>query len=348
MPSDGHSSGRCKRVPIFKRGNVYWARWTENGEKKRKSLGTKDPREAQRIFEELTKQGSLTVGEILTRWLKYKRARCKPRSVDLYEIVRRRFTAVWGDLTPSQLTTTLVEDFQERALEVGLNPSTINHQTGIALSALQWAHDRGLAEAEPPKWKRLKVHGGRARKYLTASEIKRLRSTVQEPRWERLEVFVMLSLFAGLRQQEIAWLTWEDVDLEDGWLHVRPKRGWSPKSATSERSVPIARELEGFLRKLARSGKWVAAQSPGKQWCRRHLGNECRRLFKAADVDDGGPHTLHRLRGTFATRVLRSGGDLESLRELLGHSVLSITAGYLQATSDSKRRAVAGLGFESE
>jgi site-specific recombinase XerD len=68
-------------------------------------------------------------------------------------------------------------------------------------------------------------------------------------------------------------------------------------------------------------------------------------MFKAAGVDDGGPHTLHRLRGTFATTVLRGGGDLESLREVLGHSELSVTAGYLAATSESKRRAVQGVRF---
>ena len=32
--------------------------------------------------------------------------------------------------------------------------------------------------------------------------------------------------------------------------------------------------------------------------------------------------------------------DLESLRQVLGHSALSVTAGYLEATSESKRRAV--------
>jgi hypothetical protein len=36
---------------------------------------------------------------------------------------------------------------------------------------------------------------------------------------------------------------------------------------------------------------------------------------------------------------------LESLREVLGHSVLSVTAGYLSSTSESKRRAVGGLSF---
>ena len=155
----------------------------------------------------------------------------------------------------------------------------------------------------------------------------------------------MLALYVGLRQQEIAWLTWKDVDLGEGWIHVRSKRGWSPKSASSERSVPIADELLKHLKSQARTGKWVAPQSPGTQWCRRHLSSESRKLFKVAGVDDGGPHTLHRLRGTFATMVLRGEGDLESLREVLGHSVLSVTAEYFAATSKSKRRAVQGLRF---
>ncbi len=158
---------------------------------------------------------------------------------------------------------------------------------------------------------------------------------------------MLLALCAGLRQQEITWLEWKDVDLDEGWLRIRPKKGWSPKSRSSVRDVPLAPELYEFLAQAPRLGRWVAPQSlKGEQWCRRNLAVNCRQLFREAGVDDAeSRHTLHRLRGTFATTVLRSGGDLESLRELLGHSVLSITAGYLSATSQSKRRAVAALQF---
>ena len=312
-----------------------------------RSLETKDRRKAEQLFEEITttKGPRLTVRDVLARWIKFQTARCKPRSVHLYKIVRKRFSLVWGDLRPDEVTTSVVEEFQENALLAGLSPRTINHQVGIALSALKWAADRGLTDAQPPKSKRLKVNGTRTRKYLTASELAALLAKVREPRWQRLEVVVMLALYAGLRQQEIAWLSWDDVDLADGWLHVRSKQGWSPKSSSSERSIPIAEALAEYLSRTPRAGRWVALQSPATQWCRRHLGAETRRLFKAAGVDDGGRHTLHRLRGTFATTVLRGGGDLESLREVLGHSVLSVTAGYLAATSESKRRAVQGARF---
>lgn len=334
---------------IYRRGKVYWARWVDQGKLQRQSLGTSDLREAKRRFEEITTEspGGLTVRAVLGRWLEYQKARSKPGSINLYKVVRKRFSLVWGDLRPDEITKSVVEEFQERALRAGLNPRTVNSQIGIALSALKWASERGLIDAAPPKYKRLKLNGTRTRKYLTAFELTKLLTTLKQPRWQRLEIVIMLALYAGLRQQEIIWLAWEDVDLADGWLHVRSKPGWSPKSASSERSIPIAHRLAEFLADSPRiSRRWVAPGSPrGDRWCPRHLGREARLLFQAAGVDDGGPHTLHRLRGTFATTVLRGGGDLESLREVLGHSELSVTAGYLAATSESKRRAVLGVSF---
>ncbi|MCZ6782249.1 MAG: tyrosine-type recombinase/integrase, partial [Proteobacteria bacterium] len=235
-------------MAIYRRGDVYWARWVEDGKQHRQSLRTKDRREAEQLYQELTTRASgLTVRDVLSRWIKYQTARCKPRSVHLYKIVRKRFALTWGDLRPEQITTIVVEEFQEGALLAGLSPRTINHQVGIALSALKWAADRGLTQTEPPKWNRLKVNSTHARKYLTASELTKLLAAAREPRWQRLEVVVMLALYAGLRQQEIAWLTWDDVDLADRWLHVRSKKGWSPKSATSERSIPIADDLAEYL-----------------------------------------------------------------------------------------------------
>ena len=127
---------------IYRRGNVYWARWIEDGKQLRRSLGTKNRREAEREYEKLTRKGpGLAVREVLGLWIKYQTARCKPRSIQLYKIVRKRFSLVWGDLQPKDVTILAVEEFQETALQMGLSPRTINHQIGIALSALRWAHE---------------------------------------------------------------------------------------------------------------------------------------------------------------------------------------------------------------
>jgi len=78
---------------------------------------------------------------------------------------------------------------------------------------------------------------------------------------------------------------------------------------------------------------------------RRHVAHVLREEPVVAFGVPGSRHRLHLIRGTFATLVLRNGGDLESLRDILGHSDVKTTAGYLAATAQSKRRAVAGLNL---
>ena len=47
--------------------------------------------------------------------------------------------------------------------------------------------------------------------------------------------------------------------------------------------------------------------------------------------------TVHTLRHTFATRMLESGVDIYTLKELLGHSSVSVTEGYLHLCDRAKR-----------
>jgi site-specific recombinase XerD len=67
-------------------------------------------------------------------------------------------------------------------------------------------------------------------------------------------------------------------------------------------------------------GKGSGQGALGQQWVPGMLVQEARRLFAAAAIPQTGRHYLHKLRGTFATRVLEGGGSLEALRQLLGHT----------------------------
>ena len=88
---------------IYRRGKVYWARWVEQGKLQRRSLETSDRREAERRFEEITTEapGGIAVREILKRWFEYQKPRCKPRSLPLYKIVKKRFSLVSAPSEPT-------------------------------------------------------------------------------------------------------------------------------------------------------------------------------------------------------------------------------------------------------
>jgi integrase len=53
--------------------------------------------------------------------------------------------------------------------------------------------------------------------------------------------------------------------------------------------------------------------------------------------------TWHTLRHTFASRLTRSGVDLVTVKELLGHSTINTTMRYAHSNHETKARAVAKL-----
>jgi hypothetical protein len=54
----------------------------------------------------------------------------------------------------------------------------------------------------------------------------------------------------------------------------------------------------------------------------------------------------HTLRHTFASRLVNSGVDIVTVKELLGHSIISVTMRYAHTNIESKRAAVEKLdGF---
>ncbi len=67
-----------------------------------------------------------------------------------------------------------------------------------------------------------------------------------------------------------------------------------------------------------------------------------KRIAASLGLNDGVSDTRnqvvwHTLRHTFATRMLESGVDIYTLKELLGHSSVSVTEGYLHLCDRAKR-----------
>ena len=67
------------------------------------------------------------------------------------------------------------------------------------------------------------------------------------------------------------------------------------------------------------------------------------RLVRKAGLEGKGI-TPHKLRHTFATFLIRTGADVRTVQELLGHSSLQTTAGYLHSDTRTKQAAVGRLG----
>ena len=70
-----------------------------------------------------------------------------------------------------------------------------------------------------------------------------------------------------------------------------------------------------------------------------------RRIHKAVRRASGIAFSLHGLRHSFVTMLLRSGVPLHVARELAGHTSITTTAGYLRVWDEDKRDQIRKVSF---
>lgn len=182
--------------------------------------------------------------------------------------------------------------------------------------------DSPLDHLKTPKVEKQVVHA------LTPREIERLFRvcSTKAPMDIRNRVILMVFLDCGLRVDEVAKLKLEDVDTETGTVIVRRGKGGKGRvvhigSKTQKalyRYVTLCRKGSGDGLFLGRSGEPM--NRDGLQTLIMRLG-----------VKAGIKVYPHKLRHTFAISYLRNGGDIFSLKYLLGHKSLSMVDCYLQS-----------------
>jgi integrase len=92
-------------------------------------------------------------------------------------------------------------------------------------------------------------------------------------------------IYAGLRRQELLWLTFDDLDLETGphgIIRVRAKtidgESWQPKTKVN-RAVPISSTLRRYFdqyRRRITPGGWLFPSPDGKRWDSDNFSSDLR------------------------------------------------------------------------
>jgi integrase len=170
-----------------------------------------------------------------------------------------------------------------------------------------------------------------------------------------MRIAIELGMMCGLRDQEIQHLEWPDIRWADSTLRVTSKPHWKFKIKDSEeRDIPIPSVLLEHLkgrREANPDDRLVLPTAEGKP--NGKLLRSLKRLAKTEGLNCGickgckaplgecQQWTLHKLRRTYGTTLLRSGLDLSTVQKFMGHSDLASTMRYLQpATSAASQAAI--------
>jgi site-specific recombinase XerC len=137
---------------------------------------------------------------------------------------------------------------------------------------------------------------------------------------------ILLMLRLGLRACEVAALTLDDVNWADGEMVVRGKGG-----SISRMPLPldVGRALVAYLRRRGRlessRALFLCLKAPRRAVSVAAVRGLARCSLRRGGVLDGGGH---RLRHTVATLMLRRGGSLTEIAQVLRHRNVNTTAIY--------------------
>jgi integrase len=285
---------------------------------------------------------AMTLEEAAEQWLAGVRAgSIRTRSGDLYKpsTVRSYEQALrgpkdgsggllreLGGVKLSDLSLDHMQDFADRLLAAGAQPSTIRNAIMPVRVICAWR--RREVPVNPTTGLRLPaVRNGRDR-IASPAEADQLLATLpvaDRPLWAT-------ALYAGLRRGELMGLQWRDIELEQGILRV--ERAWdpnertmiAPKSKAGSRRVPIPTVLRAHLAPLSAAGEadpeGLVFGVRGEPFSASSVGERAQRAWKDADVE---PISLHECRHTFASLMIAAGVNAKALSTFMGHANISIT-----------------------
>ncbi len=247
----------------------------------------------------------------------------------------RRGARDWREVTPALMTDWL------RELGAGALAST---SLSRKLSALRGLARHLVRERVRPDDFTATLRGPRrARRMpgmLTPAEVARLLAAPQGGDALALRDRALLEVFyaSGLRVSELAGLTLQQTDLDQGYLRVFGK-------GSKERVVPLGGPAIEAVRVYLSAGRPALVRSRtggalflserGGPLSRKTLWHIVQKYAARAGLERGVKP--HQLRHSFASHLLGGGADLRAIQEMLGHANLATTQIY---TSVEEKRLV--------
>jgi integrase len=216
-------------------GRVWWIEWYQDGQRKRERIGPNKSAAEQRLREVLTAQ---TEGRYIkkspdvrtffkglaTCYLELPDVKAKRSyNKDLMHI--KRLIACFGERLLKDINPAMVEAYKQKRLSEHSHrgkptrPATVNREVTTFKTVFNKAMKNGKAERNPAQGVKLLKENNERGRILSPEEYIRL--LAQCP--EHLKPIMKMGYHTGMRRGEILNLKWDRVDLQEGFIRLRPE-----------------------------------------------------------------------------------------------------------------------------
>jgi integrase len=252
---------------------------------------------------------TLTVGDLLGRFLADAKGRVKPKTLDCYRDFLEPFRAAHGKGAVGDLSPTLAECYSRKP---HWSPSTRCSFLCTLVTALRWAERSRLIEANPLARVERPPKASRGATVLVTPEQHALLVAKASPQFA---LFLRVLWHTGARPGEVAAITTENFDPEAGLVRLTQHKTAHKGKVRVLYLPPEAVALLLDQRVKHPTGALLRSRN-GLPWKGQGIVHAMRRLCRRAGLVG---KIAYGYRHTFATDALERGVPDAQVAELLGH-----------------------------
>ncbi len=339
-------------------GRDWWIDFYADSRRKREKIGPsrslaeqvlkkRQVEVAENKYLDIKKQHKTTFRELCEDYMRLH-SRPNKRSWKSDEKKMKTLSAFFGNRPLYEISAIFVENYKAKrskeTVRLGkeytegkkcVSVATVNRELACLKHMFNKAIEWGYAETNPvSRVKLFKENNARIR-YLEKEEIKKLINNASE----HLKPILTVALNTGMRKGEILSLKWNDLDFKNNIIYIRESKNGE------RRELPMNAITKSTLIAVRKhpESPFVFCNEQGEAYA-----NVRKSFFTACKTSGILNFRFHDLRHTFASQLVMSGVDLNTVRELLGHKTLDMTLRYSHLSPDHKKRAVAVLNNQMD
>lgn len=325
-------------------------------------------------------QRNITFLDYFTEWFKiFRKPNIADATAERYQYTINTITKYFGNTLLRKIDTAQYQKFLNRyGLGDGKDEKTHSKESAAKINVhIRAAVRNAVNDGVIPRDFTLNTHivfdtsNTREIKYLSYKDAAKLYKVTMS-NLNGLDVtsyMCLTALLTGMRQQEIAGLTWTDIDVKNGTIDINKSWNWKKrdfgptKNPYSIRKIKVDRNLLNILQKLHYEqdlflkSKEISNPKDLVFFSRyqrvpssKALNDGLAELLKSASIDQ--KLNFHGLRHTHASILLYQKASIAYISHRLGHeSISTTTKTYLhiiqeleQAEDDKAERVMTKLG----
>jgi integrase len=329
---------------LYKRGGVWWMRFSHRDKQVRRSTETTNKRVAEKIQAKVLTQiaegkwlnrsmhEDKTFDEMIEKYLsEYSISKTQSGQTRDRGIAKNLCSFFSGNRL-SEIAPPLIVDYKAKRRKEGAKPATIERELclmkrsfNLAVREWEWVKDNPLTKVSRERF------NNQVDRWLSRGEEARLLK--HSPEW--LERIMAFAINTGMRQGEILDLRWPFVDLSRRTATIMLSKNGERRTIPLNDNAMDVMKTQAKVRHL--SSDYVFTSRTGTRLEKRNLVRAFHQAVSRGKVED---FRFHDLRHTFATRLAQAGVDIYTIAKLLGHKDIRMTQRYAHHSTESLRGGV--------